>query len=115
MLVFSSRAYLLAWEPGRRPAAMNNGAKVLGHVVSERRPAGSEFEARRVLGSAAFLPSSALSDALPRVPRSRSRDRRGGLANPVHDVVERSSSFQRARHRQWTFRCDADKLDFFTA
>ena len=39
-----------------------NGATVLGHVVSERRPAGSEFESRHVLGIAAFLPGSALSD-----------------------------------------------------
>ena len=61
MLIFSSRAYLLIWETGRRSVVMN-GAKVLGHVISERRPAGSEFEARRVLGSAAFLPGSALSD-----------------------------------------------------
>ena len=39
-----------------------NGAKVLRHVISERGPAGSEFEARHVLGIAAFLPGSALSD-----------------------------------------------------
>ena len=39
-----------------------NGAKVLGHVISERRSAGSESEARHVLGIAAFLPGSALSD-----------------------------------------------------
>ena len=31
-----------------------NGAKVLGHVISERGPAGSEFEARHVLGIAAI-------------------------------------------------------------
>ena len=55
------RAYLLAWETGRRPVVMN-GAKVLGHVTPERRPAGSESEARHVLGIAAFLPGSALSD-----------------------------------------------------
>ena len=61
ILILSSRAYLLAWETGRRPVVMN-GAKVLGHVISERRPAGSESESRRVLGSAAFLPGSALSD-----------------------------------------------------
>ena len=39
-----------------------NGAKVLGHVIPERGPAGSEFQARHVLGIAAFLPGSALSD-----------------------------------------------------
>ena len=61
MLIFSSRAYLLAWETGRRPVVMN-GAKVLGHVISERRPSGSESVARHVLGIAAFLPGSALSD-----------------------------------------------------
>ena len=61
MLIFSSRAYLLAWETGRRPVVMN-GAKVFGHGISERRPAGSGFEARHVLGVAAFLPGSALSD-----------------------------------------------------
>ena len=64
MLIFSSRAYLLAWETGRRPVVMN-GAKVLGHVISERKPSGSESEARHVmhvLGIAAFLPGSALSD-----------------------------------------------------
>ena len=61
MLIFSSRAYLLAWETGRRPVVMT-GAKVLGHGISERRPAGSGFEARHVLGVAAFLPGSALSD-----------------------------------------------------
>ena len=32
-----------------------NGAKVLGHVISEHGPAGSEFEARHVLGIAAFF------------------------------------------------------------
>ena len=41
ILILSSRAYLLAWETGRRPVVMN-GAKVFGHVISERRPAGSE-------------------------------------------------------------------------
>ena len=61
ILILSSRAYLLAWETGRRPVVMN-GAKVLGHVISERRPAGSESEARHVLGIAAFLLGSALSD-----------------------------------------------------
>ena len=61
ILILSSRAYLLAWETGRRPVVIN-GAKVLGHVISERRPAGSESEARHVLGIAAFLPGSALSD-----------------------------------------------------
>ena len=61
ILILSSRAYLLAWETGRRPVVMN-GAKVLGHVISERRPSGSESEARHVLGIAAFLPGSALSD-----------------------------------------------------
>ena len=61
ILILSSRAYLLAWETGRRPVVMNS-AKVLGHVISERRPAGSESEARHVLGIAAFLPGSALSD-----------------------------------------------------
>ena len=64
ILILSSRAYLLAWETGRRPVVMN-GAKVLGHVIPERRPAGSESEARHVmhvLGIAAFLLGSALSD-----------------------------------------------------
>ena len=61
ILIFSSRAYPLIWETGRRPVVMN-GAKVLGHVISERRPARSESEARHVLGIAAFLPGSALSD-----------------------------------------------------
>ena len=61
ILILSSRAYLLAWETGRRPVVMN-GAKVLGHVISERRPSGSESEARHVLGIAAFLLGSALSD-----------------------------------------------------
>ena len=61
MLIFSSRAYLLIWETGRRSVVMN-GAEVLGHDISERRPAGSEFEARHVLGIAAFLPGSALAD-----------------------------------------------------
>ena len=64
-----------------------NGAKVLGHVISERGPAGSEFEARHVLGVAAFLPGSALSDGTSSVPRSGSRDRRGGLANPLRFVL----------------------------
>ena len=54
MLIFSSRVYLLIWETGRRSVVMN-GAKVLGHVISERRPAGSESEARHVLGIAAFF------------------------------------------------------------
>ena len=61
MLIFSSRAYLLIWETRRRTVVMN-GAKVLGQFISERGPAGSEFEARHVLGIAAFLPGSALSD-----------------------------------------------------
>ena len=61
MLIFSSRAYLLIWETRRRTVVMN-GAKVLGHVIPERGPAGSEFQARHVLGIAAFLPGSALSD-----------------------------------------------------
>ena len=67
ILIFSSRAYLLAWETGRRPVVMN-GAKVLGHVIPERRPAGSESEARHVLGIAAFLPGSALSDGTSSCP-----------------------------------------------
>ena len=40
--------------------------------------------------------------APPRVSRSRSRDRRGGLANPVRVVTERSSSCQRARRTTLT-------------
>ena len=40
--------------------------------------------------------------APPRVSRSRSRDRRGGLANPVRVVTERSSSYQRARRTTLT-------------
>ena len=67
ILILSSRAYLLAWETGRRPVVMN-GAKVLGHVISERRPSGSESEARHVLGIAAFLPGSALSDGTSSCP-----------------------------------------------
>ena len=61
MLIFSSRAYLLIWETGRRSVVMN-GAKVLGWTWLSTHGSGSEFEARRVLGSAAFLPGSALSD-----------------------------------------------------
>ena len=61
MLIFFSRAYLLAWETGRRPVVMS-GAKVLGWTWLSTHGSGSEFEARRVLGSAAFLPGSALSD-----------------------------------------------------
>ena len=101
MLIFSSRAYLLAWETGRRPVVMS-GAKVLGWTWLSTHGSGSEFEARRVLGSAAFLPGSALSDGTSSVPRSGSRDRRGGLANPLRFVTGRSTSCQRARRTTLT-------------
>ena len=113
ILIFSSRACLLIWETGRRSVVMN-GAEVLGHVISERRPAGSEFEARHVLGVAAFLPGSALSDGTSSVPCSGSRDRRGGLANPVCVVTGRSSSCQRARRTTLTQVCVVALQHFFT-
>ena len=55
ILILSSRAYLLAWETGRRPVVMSD-AKVLEHVICEHRPAGSDTEFERGPGRTSFLP-----------------------------------------------------------